>query len=109
MVTLDRAWLNRAMETTADRIPTGLDGTAAITVGKESLMALIIEDGRIVGEATGETDCDLPFTARQLEAYLTGDLSPTVEYMRGDLKPTGSTRAILAALDALEACRVVTP
>lgn len=106
-MTLDQTWLDRAVEVTAGRPDTGLDGTAVITVGKEAVLTVIIEGGRVVGEGGAEGDCELPFTRRQLDAYLAGDLDPTVEYMRGDLKPTGSTQAILAALDVLEACRPV--
>lgn len=108
MVTLDQAWLERAVEATAARPATGLDGTATIVVGKEPSVTIEVHDGRIVGEAIGATECEVPFTPRQVEAYLSGQLRPTVEYMRGDMKPTGSTRAILAVLDALEAGRPVT-
>ncbi len=108
MVTLDQAWLDAAVEATAARPATGLDGTASIVVGKERALTIEVSDGRIVGEATGAAQCEVPFTPRQVEAYLSGNLRPAVEYMRGDMKPTGSTRAILAVLDALEAGRPVT-
>jgi len=102
-VTFDQSWLTAAVETSADRPPTGLHGTGQLLIGKEKHVAVCIEDGRVVGESQGTPDCEMPFSKPQAEAFFDGRLKLSVEYMRGDLKPTGSTAAIVAVIDALDA------
>lgn len=98
----DQSWLTRAVEISADRPPTGLHGTGQLLIGKEKQVAVCIQDGRLVGESQGIPDCEMPFSKPQAEAFLDGRLKLSVEYMRGDLKPTGSTAAIVALIDALD-------
>lgn len=101
-MTFDADWLITAITSSADRQPTGLHGSAALLRGKAPLLTIGTEDGRIVGEATGIPECDLPFTQGQIDAFMSGELKLAVAYMRGDLKATGSTAAIIAVIDALD-------
>ncbi len=101
-MTLDADWLKEAILRSADRRPTGLHGSAALLRGKAPLLTIRIEDGRIVGEANGAPQCDLPFTQGQIDDFSAGELKLAVAYMRGDLKATGSTAAIIAVIDALD-------
>ncbi|MFW2381376.1 MAG: hypothetical protein ACN4GZ_06410 [Acidimicrobiales bacterium] len=104
-MTLDRSWLNRAVTASADRPVNGLHGSAQLLIGKVEAITVNIDDGRIVGEAVGTPQCQVSFSKPQAEALVGGELKLSVEYMRGDLKPTGSTAAIVALIDALDALR----
>jgi hypothetical protein len=99
----DPSWLVTAIEASADRPGTGLHGSAQLLVGKREHSTVRVEDGRVVGESAGTPECELSFSRTQAESFLAGDLKLSVEYMRGDLKPTGSTAAIVAVIDALDA------
>ena len=102
-MSVDQSWLDAAVEASQGREPTGLHGSARLLLGKTELITVQIEDGRIVGPAVGTAECEIPFSPSQAEALAEGSLNLAVEYMRGDLKPTGSTAAIMAAIDALDA------
>ncbi|MBT8241123.1 MAG: hypothetical protein KJN63_07835 [Acidimicrobiia bacterium] len=99
----DKSWLDSAIETSADRPSTGLHGSAVLLVGKQEHITVRVEDGRVVGESIGTPECEMSFSRTQAETFLAGQLNLAVEYMRGDLKPTGSTAAIVAVIDALDA------
>ncbi|NNE97244.1 MAG: hypothetical protein HKN24_14585 [Acidimicrobiales bacterium] len=100
---VDQGWLDAAIEASKDREPTGLHGSARLMLGKAELLTVQIEDGRVVGPAAVVAECEVPFSPSQVEALAEGSLNLAVEYMRGDLKPTGSTAAIVAVIDALDA------
>ncbi|NNF55827.1 MAG: hypothetical protein HKN03_15475 [Acidimicrobiales bacterium] len=108
-MTFDADWLNAAMVNSADRQPTGLHGSAALLKGKVPLLTVRTEDGRIVGESTGTPECDFPFTQGQIDAFMAGELKLAVAYMRGDLKATGSTAAIIAVIEALDSLSALKP
>jgi hypothetical protein len=75
----------------------------ALTVGKSKRAVLRFEDGRIVGSADDDdVEVTIPFTAQQLEAMMAGRESMAQAYIRGDLKPEGSTGAFLAAVELFE-------
>lgn len=99
----DQSWLRSAIERSAHRTSTGLDGSALLLVGKAEQITVCVEDGRVVGEAAGTPECTMSFSKTQAAAFLAGQLKLSVEYMRGDLKPTGSTAAVVAVIDALDA------
>lgn len=102
-MSFDQAWLEQAVTALADRPATGLDGTADLLIGKTVQISVQVEDGRIVGSASGIAECQFPFTKVQVESFVAGEMKLAVNYMRGDLKPTGSTAAILAVIDAMDA------
>lgn len=105
-MTFDADWLESTIRTSADRHSTGLHGSAALLKGKGLLLTVRVEDGRVVGESTGTPECDFPFTQGQIDAFIAGELKLAVAYMRGDLKATGSTAAIVAVIDALDALSI---
>ncbi len=65
-----------------------------------------VEDGRVGSVAISdstvkEAEVSVPLTRAQAEAVLAGDVDPAQAFMRGDLKPEGSSRAWFALLSAL--------
>ncbi len=83
----------------------GMDAVVQFVIGKKAGAVARIAGGRVVGVAElddgVEPDAQLVFTAAQAEALVGDEATLEVDYMRGDFKPTGSTRAIAAALLAL--------
>jgi hypothetical protein len=101
-VELDAAWLEGAVVASRGAPPTALFGSAALIVNGETVITVEISDGRVVGQAAGPPGCEIPLNDDQVEALVTGSAELSADYMRGDLKPTGSTASILAALNALD-------
>ena len=88
---------------TADRVSPGRSGRIAIATGKTRAVGMEITDGRVVGPVDVDgAEVRIPVTAAQLAAFTAGDESLAQAYMRGDVKPEGSTRALLALVDVLE-------
>lgn len=79
-----------------------MHGSAALIVNKETVITVEVSDGRVVGEATGVPGCEIVLSADQVSALVAGSADLAADYMRGDLKPTGSTASILATLNALD-------
>lgn len=98
--TLDQAWVAASVTATADRAGSGLYGTAEFKLSDGSV-GIEVEDGRIVGTPTGTADVLFPLTDAQVGAYLAGELDLSVAYMKGDLKPEGSTAAIVCVLEVM--------
>lgn len=104
-------------ETTADRLaaldpgPGGSGVVEWVVSGGEPDRIWVrwdIADGRITGlsvaEAPGpddEVEVTVPLSRVHAEGVLTGEIDPAQAYMRGDLKPEGSSRAWFALLSAL--------
>jgi putative sterol carrier protein len=65
----------------------------------------VVDDGRIVSVAAGgdgaEPEVTIPVSRADVESIIGGELDPAVAFMRGDLKPEGSARALLAFLSAV--------
>lgn len=68
----------------------------------------VVDQGRVtqilVDDAAGDPDqveVTVPLTRAQAEGVLAGKIDPAQAYMRGDLKPEGSSRAWFALLSAL--------
>lgn len=97
---LDEAWVGGLVAAAAAVEPDlARSAVAEFTIGKTQQVAVEIVDGRVVGVAAeAEPDVSIPFTAAQLEAFCAGEESMSQAYMRGDLKPVGSTGALLAVL-----------
>ena len=70
------------------------------TIGKRQQALVELVDGRFTGPADdgAEPDVSLPVTADQLAGFVAGDESMSQAYMRGDVKPVGSTGALLPVL-----------
>lgn len=56
---------------------------------------------RLVGDGEEPAPVSIPVTDDDLRAIVAGDLDPAVAYMRGDIKPEGSSAAVLAFVSAL--------
>ena len=87
--------------TAARRRPSGLTGLVAFGIGSKPV-TLVFEDGQVLGATDAEPQAVLALTKKQFEAWATGELSLSVAYMQGDVKPVGSTGALLAALEVLD-------
>jgi hypothetical protein len=85
----------------------GLNGTVELTLGAREPVVVEFCDGRVTGAAAGTGAAKLGLTQAQLEAWLGGALNLTEAYMKGDLKPEGSTGALLAAFEVLDDPAVV--
>ncbi|MEM9565876.1 MAG: SCP2 sterol-binding domain-containing protein [Actinomycetota bacterium] len=101
MATLDEAFAAALTEASASVDPP-MTRSAAVefTIGKTQRLLLDVVDGRIVGAADDdrEPDVSIPVTSDQLDGFVAGSESMTQAYMRGDLKPVGSTGALLPVL-----------
>jgi putative sterol carrier protein len=82
----------------------GVDARVAVRLGTTVRRVLDIRDGRVVAVGDGDTEADveLPLTADQLSALAAGELSLARAYMRGDLKPVGSSGAVAVAVEVFE-------
>lgn len=101
----------------ADDGPVGeaADATAELVVATDEgkvTTRWAVRGGRLV-EVRWAVDGDepaavtVPLAAAQLASFLSGQADPAVDFMRGDLKPEGSSAAVLAlfAAWARPACR----
>ncbi|MEL6985895.1 MAG: hypothetical protein AAFO29_25925 [Actinomycetota bacterium] len=98
---LDQAWVD-ALAKASQSIEPAVAASAIVelTIGKTKRAALQITDGRITGsadEAAGEVEPEvsIPVTGAQLASFCDGTESMSKAFMRGDLKPVGSTGALL--------------
>lgn len=96
-------WMQALVDASAGReaVP-GLGGVVDLGIGKTVQATLCIVDGRAVGAADAETGAHIPFTGAQLDAWQDGELNLTQAYTKGDLKATGKTGDLLAALELLD-------
>ncbi len=80
-------------------------GLVELTIGKKRRAVLAMVDGRIVGSsdaADDDIDVSIPFSEDQLRGYLTGEDSIARAYIRGDVKPVGSTGPWLSFVELVE-------
>ena len=105
---LGEAWVDRLVAASAGVEPAGArSAVVAVTIGKAEQAVLQIADGRVVGPGDeAAIDLTIPTTAEQLAAFADGSESLARSYMRGDVKPVGSTGALLALVELLEAPEV---
>lgn len=103
-VSLDDAWLASVMEASADLDPAGTrSAVVAVTIGKTQRAVLDIVDGRVTGSGDDEAvEVTVPVTGEQLGTFVDGSASVARAYMMGDLKPVGSTGALLAFVELFE-------
>lgn len=107
---LSEAWVAALVEASGDR--SGPSGLVAITIGKTKRAVLDIVDGCVVADRSCGTDGDaleadeadvtVPVTKAQLGALIQGEESLAQAFMRGDVKPVGSTGPLLALVDLFE-------
>jgi hypothetical protein len=83
----------------------GLPGRAvvAVTVGGGDELVIEIVDGRATGPGPAdEVEVAVSISADRFSAFLSGDDSLAQAFMRGDVKPVGSTGPLLALVELLE-------
>ena len=103
MTPLSPEWCEQLLATSANTAPRpGLDARIALCLGSTTRRVLDIRGGQVVAVDEGEAEVELPLTAAQLEAIAAGRLSVARAYMRGDLKPVGSSGAVLVAVEVFE-------
>lgn len=96
-------WAESLIEATADREPVpGLHGVVGFGVGKKPQVVVAFGDGRALRVLDEEPAAHIPFTGAQVEAWLAGDLVLAQAFTKGDLRATGSTGALLSALEILD-------
>lgn len=92
------------VEASSDReAAVGQSGVVAVTIGKKQQVVFDIVDGRVVGP--GDEDAvavTVPTTSKQLVAFADGSESMARSYMMGDVKPVGSTGALLPFIELFE-------
>lgn len=102
-------WATQLIEASADReLVPGLRGVVGFGVGKKPQVVVSFVDGRAVELVEGDPVAHMPFTGKQVEAWLAGDLVLAQAFTKGDLKATGPTGDLLAALELLDDRAVVT-
>lgn len=105
-VALDDAWVEGLVEASRSAAaPVDRSAVVEFTIGKTKRAVVEVSGGRVVGSAEAGSgngddgiDLSIPLTAAQLESFASGAESMSQAYMRGDLKPVGSTGALLAIL-----------
>ena len=99
------SWLDQLVETLgADPVSTSFgdeEAVVAVAIGKKA-QNFKIAAGTINPVGDSEAAVRIPLTKKQLEAVLDGSLSLSEAYMRGDIKPEGSTRALLMAIEIFD-------
>lgn len=101
-ITLDDDWVAEMIAASSD-LTGDRSAVVAVTIGKKQQAVLSIESGRVVG--SGDADAvavTVPVTSDQLASFVDGSESVAKAYMRGDLKPVGSTGALLAFVELFE-------
>jgi hypothetical protein len=101
---LDDSWVESLVKASAGLDQPGeLSAVVAVTIGKKQKAVLNIVDGRVTGPGEEEAVAvTVPTTADQLAAFSDGSESMARSYMMGDVKPVGSTGALLAIVELFE-------
>lgn len=100
-------WVNQLVAVTADRagVP-GVSGVVGLGTEKSPQVVLQFQEGKVAGPSQAEPEVVIPITQLQLDAWTRGELSLSVAYMKGDVKPVGSSGALLAALEVLDSLQL---
>lgn len=97
-------WVQALVAATADEAATSApSATVALTIGKTRRAVVVLEAGRVVGPgADDDVEVTLPLTEVQLRDLLAGRQSLAKSYIRGDVKPEGSTGALGSLVELFE-------
>lgn len=101
---LSDEWVDSLVAASADLpVTTARPATVALTIGKSRRAVLALESGRIVGPGSDDdVAVTVPVTEDQLNDLLSGRESLAKAYIRGDVKPDGSTGAFLSLVELFE-------
>lgn len=101
-ITLDDAFVEEMVAASAT-LSGDRSAVVAMTIGKKQQIVLNIESGKVVGAGDeAAVTVTVPVTSAQLGSFVDGSESVAKAYMRGDLKPVGSTGALLAFVELFE-------
>ncbi|MGF1599563.1 MAG: SCP2 sterol-binding domain-containing protein [Acidimicrobiales bacterium] len=95
-------WVAALVEASAGRTGLGRTAVVAFAVGQTKQAVVTIVDGRVEGPSGDAPGVTIPLTAKQLAAIVDGSESLAEAFMRGDVKPEGSTGPLLAAVELFE-------
>ncbi len=96
-------WVAELVEASAERVGVpGVSGIVGLGTGKKPKVVLQFSEGKVLGTSDAEPEVIIPIPDAQLDLWAQGELKLTVAYMKGDVKPVGSTGALLAALEVLD-------
>jgi len=101
---MDDTWITAMVEASNERANPGLgDATVAFTIGKTKQLTFVVAGGQVVsGAPLEQAQVKVPFKKAQLEAVVQGEQSLAQEFIRGDIKPEGSTGAFASAVELFE-------
>lgn len=71
----------------------GFDGSVKLDLGEDGIILL---DGTSVSTADAEADCTIRLARADLEALVSGELSPTAAFMSGKLEVEGDMSVAMA-------------
>lgn len=80
-------------------------GIIELTIGKNRRAVVAMVEGRVIGPSNAEADdidVSIPMSDDQLRAYLSGEESIAKAYIRGDVKPVGSSGPWLSFVELVE-------
>lgn len=77
------------------------DCLVKLVVDGDAFVVSIAKGKSKVVDASGEVDLTLETTSDQLEELLATDSSLALGFMKGDVKPVGSTGALIALIDLI--------
>lgn len=105
---LTAAWIDELVAATSEREPiSSLNGIVGLGIGSKvnvtnASAVFSIVEGRATGVSEETPEVAIPFSAKQLDEWMSGDLVLTEAYMKGDLKPVGASGPLFAALELLD-------
>ena len=91
-------WVDELVELSSTREPiAGLSGV--VRLGD---LAVAIVDGQATGVSAETPEVEIPLSKKQVDAWSAGELVLTEAYMKGDLKPVGTSGPLFAGLELLD-------
>ena len=104
MPAADQGWVARVVEASSGAAARpGLDARVALAIDGDRAV-FDIRDGRITAPAgpDAEPEVEVPLTAEQVAELAAGGVSLAVAYMRGDIKPVGSSGALAVLIEVVD-------
>ncbi|MEM9131637.1 MAG: SCP2 sterol-binding domain-containing protein [Actinomycetota bacterium] len=100
---LSAEWVTSLVEASAECEGSG-SAEVELAIGKTKQARFSIEGGRVTGPVDDEAEVGVrvPLTGAQLTALIDGSESLAQAFMRGDIKPEGSTGHLLPLVELFE-------
>lgn len=96
-------WVTSLVEASVEREGSG-SAVVELAIGKTKQARFAIADGRVTGPVDDDVEAGVrvPLTGAQLTALIDGSESLAQAFMRGDVKPEGSTGHLLPLVELFE-------